>query len=90
MQGELFHIVTKEKTAGLQDEILKNGTLSLRFDNSGTCKATKECLDKYLQAYEKKIVMDIIAWLENCSLMGADNSSHSEVVEDSWSEFESP
>jgi len=90
-EGELFHIVcnTKDTTAGFQNKMIKNGTLSLRFDCSDTCEATKECLDKHLQAYEKRIAMDMTDWLEKCSLMGVDNlgNSQSEEMEDSWSDF---
>jgi len=48
--------------------------------------ATKECLDKHLLAYEKKIVMDMTDMLEKCS----DNleSSQSKEMEDSWCDFQ--
>ncbi|KAL7538726.1 hypothetical protein ACHAXR_008760 [Thalassiosira sp. AJA248-18] len=92
-EGELFHIVcnAKEKQIGPQSDIIKNGTMSLRFERSELCLSVKEILDKHCSAYEKKIMMDMTDMLEKCSLMaGAHLSStlQSKAVEDSWCDFQ--
>ena len=65
--------------------MIKNGTISLRFDSSATCVSVKECLDKHCSAYEKKIGMDMTDFLEKCSLMEANGSLSQE--EDAWCDF---
>jgi hypothetical protein len=68
--------------------MIKNGTISLRFNSSATCVSVKECLDKHCSAYEKKIVMDMTDFLEKCSLMGANDSlSTTQSQEDAWCDF---
>mmetsp|Transcript_15989 Transcript_15989/g.34538 ORF Transcript_15989/g.34538 Transcript_15989/m.34538 type:complete len:701 (-) Transcript_15989:94-2196(-) len=89
-EGELLHIVcnANEKTTGLPAEILKNGTLSLRFGHS-FCASAKECLDKHHQAYETKVVMDMADMLEKCSRMASERfEAQSNEADDSWCDFQ--
>lgn len=91
-QAESFHIVcnTTDNKMGATD-IIKNGTLSLKFEHSEACLTVKECLDKHCAAYEKKIVMDMTDMLEKCSVMAnsmLNSTSQTKEAEDTWCDFQ--
>ena len=88
VQAETLHVVCNTKEIGQQIDMLRNGTLSVRFPSGENCTSAKEFLDKYCASNEKKILMDMSDWLEQCTLMGANHMNSTE-TEDSFCDFQS-
>ena len=70
--GEILHIICPmaEVPIGTEDGILKDGRLSLCFNNVSTSISAKEILDKYCAALENRAAMDIDELLEKCLEVG--------------------
>ena len=95
-QGELFHIVChakeQQQQSRAQEDLIKDGRLSLKFDKSEVCLSVKECVDKHCLAYENRLTLDVTDMLEKCVQMADDeylsSPNQSSDVEDSWCDFQ--
>ena len=94
-EGASLHVAIRrqEKPSILQDEIIKDGKLTLCFESSGISLIVKETLEKYCSAYRFKIATDIDDMLEKCCEMAGNLSpetseSSSTIVEEEWDDFQ--
>jgi hypothetical protein len=99
--GETLHVVCPmaQMPTAVEEDVLKDGRLSLCFNNIATSISAKELLDKYCTAAENRKAMAIGELLDSCleagnKLLAANANSQSTLrrgearEEEAWADFQ--
>jgi len=91
-EGALLHVAIRrqENVAATQNEnnIVKNGKMTLRFESNATSLVVKECLDNYCSAYRSRIASEIDDMLQKLMSEGSQPKSPDPENQEEWADFQ--